>query len=269
MGQPYAARAAAFKAWNEKHQQEMQSQFAAVMPPPKTPPEQAAALMQAALEKKLAEGTLRVPLMAMMLTSKFENDIGNENAITGEVTLKTRLRATMALIALRRWYGTHANPPPDIATMCREAGLPEAPRDFFAEGPLRMATFAAETPIQHRHQQDLKALAGETVIYSVGPDGVDDKALKDYGFAPNSPGDWLFRLEIPQSAIPVTPAPAAAPISVSAATPTSLNGEVAEFGVFCENPVLSFGSAFGQPNAFLSIRPGGDKGLAMAAVSAR
>ena len=193
------------------------------MPPPKTPPEQAAALMQAALEKKLAEGTLRVPLVAMMLTSKFENDMGNQNVITGEVAVKTRLHATMVLTALRRWYGTHANPPPDIATMCREAGLTDAPRDFFADGPLRMATFAADTPIQHPHLKELKALAGETVIYSVGPDGVDEKALKDYGFAPNGPGDRLFRLEIPQSAIPVTPVPAAAPISVSAATTTAAN----------------------------------------------
>jgi len=223
VAQPYSARASTFNAWIRKYQQETPSelreiyiQFADIIMSQKTTSAQMDNIEQTALEKKLASLTLRGPLVAVMLTSKFENDMGNQDAIYAEIHLKTRLQATMALIALRRWYGTHADSPSDIVTMCREAGLPNAPRDFFTEGPLRMATFAADTPIQHPYLEGLKVLAGETVIYSVGPDGVDDKGLKDDVFTPNGPGDWLFRLEIPQSAIPVTPAPPAAPISVLA-----------------------------------------------------
>ena len=83
-----------------------------------------------------------------------------------------------------------------------------------------MVTFQTETPIQdhpvweNNPPTPKNALAGETIIYSVGPDGVDDRALKHCGVGgPQSElGDWLFRLEIPQSVIPVTPGTAAAPI---------------------------------------------------------
>lgn len=178
--------------------------------PPNTPREQAQVAVFETLDKKLADGTQRGPILAavLVMASKFENDLdANGPFANSDAHLRTRLAAAPALVALRRWYGTHAEPPPDISVVCREAGLPDVPRDPFGDGPLRMATFATETPIQHRFQKDLKVLAGETVIYSVGPDGVDDKALKDFGYGPGEPGDWLFRLEIPQKAIPVTPSP--------------------------------------------------------------
>ena len=104
--------------------------------------------------------------------------------------------------------GTNA----DFATVCRDAGLSEVPRDPYGDSPLRMTTFASDTPIQHGFRKDLKVLGGETVLYSVGHDGVDDQARKGNEFPDFEPGDWLFRLEIPQKSIPVTPAPAAAPI---------------------------------------------------------
>lgn len=114
----------------------------------------------------------------------------------------THLEGAKSLVALRRWYGTQSNRPPDFATLCRAAGLTEVPRDYFSDGPLRIVTFAADTPIQDSFRKDLKAVAGETIIYSVGSDGVDDQASRDWGY--HGPGDCLFRLEIPQNAVPVT-----------------------------------------------------------------
>ncbi len=211
--EPYAVRSKAFAQLREKYQKGLQAQLADVQipPPPNTPPEQAMAQMKVALEKKLAAGTLRGPFLAAFLIngSKLENDMGQSGA---DVTPMTRLEGAKSLVALRRWYGTHGNPPPDFATMCREAGLTDLPRDYFSDGPLRMVTFAAETPIQHRYQKYLKAMAGETIVYSFGPDGVDDKALKDWGYV--DPGDFLFRMEIPQSEIPATPAPPATRIVI-------------------------------------------------------
>jgi hypothetical protein len=38
---------------------------------------------------------------------------------------------------------------------------------------------------------------GKTVIYSVGPDGKDDKAQVEWDWGPNNPGDFIFQLERP------------------------------------------------------------------------
>ncbi|MFM9960134.1 MAG: WD40 repeat domain-containing protein [Planctomycetaceae bacterium] len=202
MKQPFAAQSKAFGTWHRKHHDALQS-----LVPPNTPREQSELVMFSNLDQK----SLRGVALAMLFQSKFENDMSESFFAHDDVRLWTRLSGAQALVALRRWYGTQAKPPPDIAVVCREAGLADVPRDPYGDGPLRMATFAADTPIQHYIRKDLKMLAGETVIYSVNTDGVDDKALKDSD-GPFEPGDWLFRLEIPEKAIPVTPAPAAAPI---------------------------------------------------------
>ncbi len=211
---PIRERAASIAAWEQKPRDAMKSVQAAAEAkfPLDTPREKMESVMMDLIDKQLSEGTLRGILMASLLTNKFENDLGGRSFAHDEVVLRTRLVGAQALIALRRWYGTHAEPPSDLATVCREAGLANVPRDPFGDGQLRMATFAAETPIQHRFQKDLKVLAGETVIYSVSDDGVDDQARKGSNYWDSEPGDWLFRLEIPQKAIPVTPTPAAAPI---------------------------------------------------------
>ncbi len=89
--------------------------------------------------------------------------------------------------------------------MFREAGLTELPRNYFGAGPLRMATFLKETKIAASgHALPLSLLACETVIYSVGFDGVDNKALRGDvhpGWGAETIGDWVFRLGLPQSAI--------------------------------------------------------------------
>jgi hypothetical protein len=208
MGQSYLDRRKAVSAWGQKFRDTFKSLESLI--PPNTPREQA----EAAAAKILDEKSLRgVVLVAMSFQSQFENNMRNQPTAAGEDVLRaTRLSGAQALVALRRWYGTHAEPPTDIAAVCREAGLTTVPTDFYSDAPLRMATFATETPIQHSLRKDLKVLAGETVIYSVGQDGVDDQARKGNEFWDFEPGDWLFRLAIPQKAIPVTPAPAAVPI---------------------------------------------------------
>jgi len=91
---------------------------------------------------------------------------------------KARLRGTQCLIALRRWQLEHAEAPPDIETLVKAASMPGVPMDPYSDQPLRMGL-----------------LAGKTVIYSVGPDGKDDKAQVEWNLAPGKPGDYIFQLE--------------------------------------------------------------------------
>ena len=160
-----------------------------------------------ALDRQLYWGAKPAPKLAyyfsvVLLEQNLNGGVGNYSIPT-DINHQTRLQAAKALVALRRWYGTHATPPIDFAVMCREAGIEEIPRDFYGTGSLRMATFAAETQLKNFGiGPPTKLIGGETVIYSVGTDGIDDMALKGgttYSF--DEPGDWLFRLEIPQSAI--------------------------------------------------------------------
>jgi hypothetical protein len=89
-----------------------------------------------------------------------------------------RLRGTRCLIALRRWQLEHPDaPPPDVAALVKAAGLPVVPLDPYSNQPLRFGS-VAEKP----------------VIYSVGPDGKDDKAQIEWTEAPQQPGDFIFRL---------------------------------------------------------------------------
>jgi hypothetical protein len=43
----------------------------------------------------------------------------------------------------------------------------------------------------------MTSLQGVPVIYSVGPDGKDDKAAVVWNLNPGQPGDYVFRLEPP------------------------------------------------------------------------
>jgi hypothetical protein len=85
------------------------------------------------------------------------------------------LRGTQCLISLRRWHLDHEDLPKDLDTLVKDAGMPGMPIDPFSDQPLRM-TVIGKTP----------------VIYSVGPDGKDDKALSEWE---GGPGDLIFRLE--------------------------------------------------------------------------
>lgn len=92
------------------------------------------------------------------------------------------LRGTQCLVALRRWQLEHAAPPPDIETLVKAAGMPGVPLDPYSDQPLRMGS-----------------VMGMPVIYSVGPDGQDDKAQVEWNFDPREPGDFIFQLEkLPQ-----------------------------------------------------------------------
>ncbi len=97
---------------------------------------------------------------------------------------ETFSRGTDCLIALKRWRLSHSDPPPDLAAVVAAAGLPEIPIDPYSDQPFRFAI-----------------VKGEPVIYSIGPDGVDDRG--EFDFLVNSaaeigstipPGDVLFRL---------------------------------------------------------------------------
>jgi hypothetical protein len=70
--------------------------------------------------------------------------------------------------------------PPDLLTIVKAAGMSSVPMDPYSGQPLRMGT-----------------VAGKIVIYSVGPDGQDDKAQVEWNLAPNQPGDIIFQLEKP------------------------------------------------------------------------
>jgi hypothetical protein len=91
------------------------------------------------------------------------------------------LRGTRCLVALRRWQLEHAELPQDLDTLVKAAGMPRVPIDLYSDQPLRMTV-----------------IEGKPVIYFVGPDGKDDKALLEWeGW--RGPGDIIFRLEPPSA----------------------------------------------------------------------
>ncbi len=91
------------------------------------------------------------------------------------------LRGGQCLVALRRWQLDHPEPPPDLRSVVRAAGMDDVPIDPWSNQPLQMAI-----------------IDGDPVIYAVGPDLQDDKAEQDYLITPGSKGDLLFRLEVPE-----------------------------------------------------------------------
>ena len=66
------------------------------------------------------------------------------------------MRGAQCLAALRRWQLEHDEPPPDLETLVRAAGMDRAPTDPWTGQPLRM-----------------KTIEDELVIYSIGPDRED------------------------------------------------------------------------------------------------
>jgi hypothetical protein len=91
----------------------------------------------------------------------------------------TRLGATQCLVALRRWQIKRGKePPPDLLTICKAAGMKAVPVDYYSESrePLRLLKSGADS-----------------VVYSVARDGKDDKAELDWNWG-QTKGDWIFRL---------------------------------------------------------------------------
>ena len=91
---------------------------------------------------------------------------------------KANLRGTQCLVALKRWQLEHAEPPPDIETLVKAAGMPGVPTDPYSGEPYRLAS-----------------VAGKQVIYSVGPDGKDNQAQIEWTPYLPDPGDYTFRLD--------------------------------------------------------------------------
>jgi hypothetical protein len=89
------------------------------------------------------------------------------------------LRGAQCLVALRRWQLQHRKLPDDLETLVKAVGMSDVPIDPYSGQPLRMTV-----------------IEGKPVIYSVGLDGKDDKALSDWQYG-GQPGDFIFRLELP------------------------------------------------------------------------
>ena len=94
---------------------------------------------------------------------------------------ETILRGTLCLVALRRWQLDHREPPKDLDTLVKAAGVKGVPIDPYCDQPLRTTV-----------------LEDVSVVYSVGPDGKDDGARTVWDFNPSHPGDIVFRLEPPR-----------------------------------------------------------------------
>lgn len=91
---------------------------------------------------------------------------------------ETTLNALHCVVAVRRWELEHTEPPQDLLTAVRQSGMPFVPVDPYGGGPMRLA-----------FQQ------GEAVVYSVGPDGIDDAAARPVKSPdPDSKGDIVFRI---------------------------------------------------------------------------
>jgi hypothetical protein len=90
---------------------------------------------------------------------------------------ETFFRGTLCLVALKRWQLAHREPPTDLVTVLKEAGVGEVPVDPYSGKPFSLAV-----------------LAGKPIIYSIGPDGIDDHGEFDNLDGRNESGDVLFQL---------------------------------------------------------------------------
>ena len=97
--------------------------------------------------------------------------------VTADAREGCYLGSAKALLALRRWGLTHREPPPGLEAACKDAKMTGVPIDPFSGGPLKLAT-----------------VDGVLVVYSVGPDGRDDHALKDADLGRKPEGDFLFAM---------------------------------------------------------------------------
>jgi hypothetical protein len=87
------------------------------------------------------------------------------------------LRGTLCLVALKRWQLTQTASPTDLASMLLQGGIDELPRDPYSDAPLRLGMNG-----------------GTPIVYSIGPDGIDDQGAFDSQDGRNETGDIVFRL---------------------------------------------------------------------------
>jgi DNA-directed RNA polymerase subunit RPC12/RpoP len=133
-------------------------------------------------DRTSAAGTVANPLRDTMLAVYLE-PMSQQPLLKAFMRGAAILRGTKCLVALRRWQFEHPQPPPDLAALARSAGMTAVPLDPYTDQPLRMTT-----------------MMGWPVIYSIGPDGKDDRASPAQ-FDQKSGifrGDFVFRLPPPQ-----------------------------------------------------------------------
>jgi hypothetical protein len=121
---------------------------------------------------------LREPLRETTL-AVFLAGSAHQALINAILRAETTSRGTQCLVALRRWQLQHEELPKDLDTLVKAAGMSGVPIDPYSDQPLRMTV-----------------IEGEPVIYSVGLDAKDDKALSDWQYG-QQPGDFIFRLGPP------------------------------------------------------------------------
>lgn len=115
----------------------------------------------------------------LLSDTAFLGDLSKVTELADRTTWwETTLNSLHCVLAIRRWELEHTEPPPDLLTAVRRLGVSFVPVDPFSGGPLRLS-LASE----------------EAMIYSVGPDGVDDAGKKIVSsFSPDSEGDIVFRI---------------------------------------------------------------------------
>lgn len=202
--QPFATRRAAGQSMLDAIRRDMMQEVQKRIPADATPEQRQEGAITY-LKEAFASGNVSIPMLSMFFRNRFEFSMSGSGSLFEQDTVRlTNQHASLVLIALRRWYGVSSEPPADAMAICSAAGISPVPTDEFSGGPLRLVTFSVETPIEDPYDKSRKALAGESIVYSVGPDGRDDRALKSYGFRPDQPGDLLFPLGISQSAFAPT-----------------------------------------------------------------
>jgi hypothetical protein len=125
-----------------------------------------------------ADPAIVEPLRATKVALFFE-PTGGQNWQKAFLKTETTLRGTQCLIAMKRWQLDHDGPPPDLDTIVKAAGMKAVPLDPYTNQPMRTTTFM-----------------GRPVVYSIGPDGKDDRGqeAKWDSKSTNWQGDFPFRL---------------------------------------------------------------------------
>lgn len=199
-GKLYATQVDAFKQIENTRKQTLTNLMSGVTR--ETPKDQAARLIQDRIRQGISNGTVGGPMLNALLVSQIEQSLEADNLIEGHVRSGSRLSAMIGLVAVRRWYATRSEYPSDIALVCRESGLERVPHDYYGNQPIKMAVFQNETSIKERFPELRRFLAGETVVYSVAPDGKDDGAVVRWTYVPGTPGDFVFAMGLSQNQVP-------------------------------------------------------------------
>ena len=115
----------------------------------------------------------------LMADTAFLGSLSNITELADQTTWwDTTLNALHCVLAIRRWELEQTEPPPDLLTAVRRSGLSFVPIDPFDGGPLRVSF-----------------VNDDAMIYSVGPDGVDDEGRKVVDSAHSeAKGDIVFRI---------------------------------------------------------------------------